>query len=163
MKLELRHGFDFRFSDHKTGVRFLKSIQEVSDLMDCCKQFDHNSLDFADHVNISPIPGNYRQISDRVVIVSGLRGFLIKSDQQERKDGLARRICDLCQPSLRRGGKAGSPGRQMLTDFSTTLPPLPPLFASTRPGRRHGSPGCHGYSPVLLPASSAIARCSRQQ
>ena len=48
-----------------------------------------------------------------------------------------------------------------------TLPPpchhchhcLPPLAL----GRRHGSPGCHGYSPVLLPASSAIARCSRQQ
>ena len=102
MKLELRHGFYFQFSDHKTGVRFLKSIQEVSDLMDCCKQFDRNSSDFADHVNISPaVPDNYRQISDRVVIVSGLRGFLIKSDQQERKDGLARGICDLCQSSLR--------------------------------------------------------------
>jgi len=41
----------------------------------------------------------------------GLRGFLIKSDQQERKDGLARGICDLCQPSLCRGGQAGSPAR----------------------------------------------------
>ena len=98
-----------------------------------------------------------------VCYVSGLRGFLIKSDQQERKDGLARGICDLCQPSLSRGGQAGSPGRQMLPYFATTLPPLPPLFASTRPRPPPWQPGLPWRLAGLVPASPPSPRCSPQQ
>ena len=88
---------------------------------------------------------------------SGLWGFLIKSDQQERKDGFARGICDLCQPGLRRGSQAGSPGRQMLPYFATTLPPLPTLFASTCPRPPPWQPGLPWILAGLVAGRSAIA------
>ena len=81
MKLELRHGFDFQFNDHKKASGFWNLVRKsVNDSIDFKQdQFDHNSSDCADHYYFS-LP----DIIDKyltAVIVLGLRGIVIKSDQ----------------------------------------------------------------------------------
>ena len=98
-----------------------------------------------------------------LLLFQGYEGSLLKVTS---KNGKTASPVGFVTFASRASAEAGKQDLQVGRCYQTLPPPchhchhcLPPLA----PGRRHGSPGCHGYSPVLLPASSAIARCSRQQ
>lgn len=128
------------------GVRFLKSIQEVDDLIDC-KQLDRN------------LSTNSWQL----VIFQGYEGSLLKVTS---KNGKTASPVGFVTFASRASAEAAKQDLQVGRCCHTLPPPchhcrhcLPPLALD----RRHGSPGCHGYSPVLLPAGPPSPRCSRQQ
>ena len=120
------------------GVRFLKSIQEVSDLIDC-QQLDRNASDCADHVIIFPswqLSTNFWQF----VMFQGYEGSLLKVTS---KNGKTASPVGFVTFASRASAEAAKQDLQVGRCCHTLPPPchhchhcLPPLAL----GRRHGSP-----------------------
>ena len=161
MKLELRHGFDFRFSDHKKASGFWNLFRKsviwwIANNLIVIYQILWIALLFSPKWQLSTHSWQF-------VIFQGYEGSLLKVTS---KNGKTASPVGFVTFASRASAEAAKQDLQVGRCCHTLPPPchhcqhcLPPLAL----GRRHGSPGCHGYSPVWLPAGPQSPRCSRQQ